>query len=109
MSRQDDIEQAAARITATASAMSSQARRAARAATSEAARAVRDQRETVRNVFHDLADEAEARARTAERKGSAIAGALVERGMERPIVAVALIAATAALASALGAAAFTRR
>ena len=107
MSRQDDIEQAAARITATASAMSSQARRAARAATSEAARAVRDQRETVRNVFHDLADEAEARARTAERKGSAIA--LVERGLERPIMAVALIAATAALASALAAAAFTRR
>ena len=112
----DEIDGAARELGTTARALTSHARRAARAATSEAARAIQDNRDTVRTVFHDLADEAEARSRDAEKKAGAIAERVkagvsdaMREGRGRPIATVALVAVTAALASALAASVFTRR
>ncbi|HWJ75077.1 MAG TPA: hypothetical protein VNX29_18110 [Kaistia sp.] len=109
MAQSGDFQEAAEKIGATASAVSAHARRAARAATSEAARAVRGEREVVRNVFHDLADEAEEKARSAGEASTAFGRMLARRSAQQPLVAIALVAATAALASALAGWAFTRR
>ncbi len=92
-----DLREAADRIGAAASAVSSEARRAARAATSEAARAARHNGETVRNVFHDLADEAEAKARDATTASGAVVRRIANGASEQPLVALAAVAVAAAL------------
>ncbi len=97
MAQSSDLHQAAEKIGARASAASAEARRAARAATSEAARTVRSNGEVVRNVFHDLADDAGQRARSAGEATTAV-GRMVARGTAgQPLLTVALVAGGAAL------------
>ena len=92
-----DLNDAAEKIGATASAVSSHARRAARAATSEAARAARDNGGVVRTVFHDLADEAEERARQAGSVSTKVGRRIASGAADQPLVALAIVGAAAAL------------
>ena len=92
-----DVRDAAEKIGAAAGAASSDARRAARTAASEAASMARENGATVRNVFHDLADEAEAKARDAGKASGAVARRIADSASEQPIIALAAVAVAAAL------------
>lgn len=111
----DEYQGAASQIGDSARVLASHARRAAHAATSEAARAVKGNRETMRAVFDDLAEKAEAHVEGAEKKAAAIADRVmagvadvVREGRRRPVAAVAVLAG-AAIASALVVSLFARR
>lgn len=109
MARRATLETVGNDVNEAAAAASVRARKAAHRMASEGSEAVRAAKDASRNIFHDLAEAAEARLAEQERSAHRY-GAIVAREVKaRPGLAIVAVASATALVAALTGWALARR
>lgn len=105
MARRATLDSVAETVSSAAGAASARSRRVK----AEAARQASETGETYRNVFHDLADEAERRFKQGERDAGTLGKAIMREASARPGLAMAMVAAAALVGGSLLGWALSRR